>query len=71
MNSSESSKQYVAAIISIGHIMNFDVISEGVEQDDQLETLKSIGCDYIQGFIWGRPLSPEDAEDLVISSMKA
>ena len=66
MNSSESSKQYVAAIISIGHIMNFDVISEGVEEPEQLDTLKSIGCDYIQGFIWGRPLDKEAAEKLVL-----
>ena len=70
MNSSDSSKQYVAAIISIGHIMNFDVISEGVEEPEQLETLKSIGCDYIQGYIWGRPLSPENAEKLVSESIK-
>lgn len=67
MNSSDSSKQYVAAIISIGHIMKFDVISEGVEQQDQLETLRSVGCDYIQGFIWGRPMPPEEAENLVRS----
>ncbi len=65
MNTSESSRQYVAEIISIGHIMGFDVISEGVEEPEQLETLKSIGCDYIQGYIWGRPLSAEDAEKLV------
>ena len=65
MNSSDSSKQYVAAIISIGHIMHFKVISEGVEQADQLDTLRSIGCDYIQGFIWGRPIDPEEAEKLV------
>lgn len=69
MNTSDSSKQYVAAIISIGHIMNFDVISEGVEEPDQLDTLRSIGCDYIQGYIWGRPLPPEDAEALVIKSV--
>ena len=65
MNTSESSRQYVAEIISIGHIMGFDVISEGVEEPEQLEALKSIGCDYIQGYIWGRPLSAEDAEKLV------
>ena len=65
MNSSESSKQYVAAIISIGHIMGFDVISEGVEQEEQLETLRSIGWDYIQGFLWGQPLLPEEAQALV------
>ena len=65
MNTSESSRQYVAAIISIGHVMGFDVISEGVEAQDQLETLKNIGCDFVQGFFWGRPLSAEDAEKLV------
>lgn len=69
MNSSESSKKYVAAIISIGHIMNFGVISEGVEESAQLETLRSIGCDYIQGYIWGKPMSPEDAEILVAKSV--
>ena len=71
MNNGESSKQYVAAIISIGHIMKFDVIAEGVEEPDQLETLRSIGCDYIQGFIWGRPLPPETAEKLVIEAAQA
>jgi len=65
MNSSEKSKQYVAAIISLGHIMGYEVISEGVEEDDQLETLRKIGCDYIQGYIWGRPLPQEEAEKLI------
>jgi EAL domain-containing protein (putative c-di-GMP-specific phosphodiesterase class I) len=68
MNTNESSRQYVAAIISMGHIMGFDVISEGVEEPEQLETLRSIGCDYIQGFLWGRPLSAEDAEKLVLNA---
>ena len=70
MNTSDSSKKYVAAIISIGHIMNFNVISEGVEEEEQLETLKDIGCDFIQGFIWGRPLPPEEAEKLVLSEVR-
>ncbi len=65
MNTSESSRQYVAAIISMGHIMGFDVISEGVETEEQLDSLKDIGCDYIQGFFWGRPMSAEDAEKIV------
>ena len=68
MDTSESSRQYVATIISIGHIMGFNVISEGVEDDGQLDTLKSIGCDYVQGFVWGRPLSAEDAAELIRSA---
>jgi EAL domain-containing protein (putative c-di-GMP-specific phosphodiesterase class I) len=69
MNTGESSRKYVAAIISIGHVMGFNVISEGVEEPEQLETLKSIGCDYIQGFIWGRPLPAEEADRLVRESL--
>ena len=65
MNSSDSSKQYVASIIAIGHIMGFKVISEGVEEDKQIDTLREIGCDYVQGFIWGRPLSVEKVLELV------
>ena len=67
MNTSESSRQYVAEIISIGHIMGFDVISEGVEEPDQIDTLKSIGCDYIQGFVWGRPMPVDDALEIVFA----
>ncbi len=68
MNSSDSSKQYVASIISIGHVLKFEVISEGVESPAQLETLQKIGCNYIQGYLWGKPLPPEEAEKLILSS---
>ena len=70
INDNESSKQYVAAMISMGHIMGLDVISEGVEENDQIASLRSIGCDYIQGFIWGRPMSAENAEKLVMGLVK-
>ena len=65
MNTSESSKKYVEAIISLAHVLDLKVIAEGVEEPEQIETLNAIGCDYIQGFIWGRPLPKEEAEKLV------
>ena len=67
MSLNESSKQYVAMIISIGHTLDLKVISEGVESDDQVKVLKSIGCDYIQGYVWGKPMPLEDANRLVAS----
>lgn len=67
MSLNESSKQYVAMIISIGHTLDLKVISEGVESADQVKVLKDIGCDYIQGYVWGRPMPPEEAYELVIS----
>jgi diguanylate cyclase (GGDEF)-like protein len=71
INSGTSSKQYVEGIISLGHIIGFEVISEGVEEPEQLEALNDIGCDFIQGYIWGRPMLPEDAEDLVMAELNA
>ncbi len=67
MSLNESSKQYVAMIISIGHTLDLKVISEGVESDDQVNVLKSIGCDYIQGYVWGKPMPLEEANRLVAS----
>lgn len=46
--------------------MGLDVISEGVEEEEQLDALSSIGCEFVQGYIWGHPLSAEDAEKLVM-----
>ena len=65
MNQSTSSRQYVAMIISIGHTLNLKVISEGVESEDQVDVLKEIGCDFIQGYVWGKPMPPEEARKLV------
>ncbi len=69
MNNNDSSRKYVATIISLGHIMGIDVLSEGVETEEQLETLKDIGCDYIQGYIWGKPLNEEEAREVVMNSV--
>lgn len=68
MNLSDSSRQYVAMIISIGHTLDLKVISEGVESADQVDVLKDIGCDYIQGYVWGKPMPPEEAGKLVAES---
>jgi len=45
--------------------MNFAVISEGVEEEYQRALLEELGCDYIQGFLWGRPLILDDAKKLI------
>ena len=49
-------RDFVDAIIYMGHLMKCDVISEGVESDEQLKLLKDHECDFIQGFVWGRPM---------------
>ena len=68
MNENEASKKYVEAIISLAHVLDFKVVAEGAELQDQLDTLKGIDCDYVQGFVWGRPIGQEDAERLVMEA---
>ncbi len=57
---------FVKAIISIGHMFNCKVISEGVELESQLDTLRELKCDYIQGYIWGKPQPHSDAVQLIV-----
>lgn len=66
-NDSKSLK-FVNAVISIGHIMGCEVISEGVETQHQLDLLAEQKCDLIQGFIWGEPIGFKDAEKLINDS---
>lgn len=65
MDVNDSSKQFVAMIISIGHVLDLKVISEGVESAEQVQALKNIGCDYVQGYVWGHPMEPEEAKALI------
>lgn len=51
---------FVDVIIRLGHIMNNKVIAEGVENTEQLTLLSFLGCDYIQGYVWGKPMSLEE-----------
>ena len=46
----------VTAIIAMAHSLKVDVVAEGVETEQQLDYLRRLGCDLIQGFLISRPL---------------
>ena len=62
---SETGRKFVKAVVGMGHLFGAKVIAEGVEQEYQLEALKEFGCEYIQGYIWGKRISLEDAIKMV------
>jgi len=56
----------VRAIITLGHALDLTVVAEGVETHEQLESLKELECDVVQGFLFSKALSSEDFEELLI-----
>ncbi len=64
IESNAMNRDFVDAIIYMGHLIKCEVICEGVENDEQLELLKAHECDFVQGFVWGRPLEYDNAIDL-------
>ncbi|PSK97500.1 PAS domain S-box-containing protein/diguanylate cyclase (GGDEF)-like protein [Murinocardiopsis flavida] len=52
-------------IIRLGQDLGMQVVAEGIEQPDQLERLRAMGCGYGQGFLMARPMAAEGVESLV------
>lgn len=56
----EKGKTLVEQVIMLAKLLNMKVVAEGVETKDQIEVLKQLKCDEIQGFYYAKPM-PEDA----------
>ncbi|QCR32204.1 bifunctional diguanylate cyclase/phosphodiesterase [Lysinibacillus sp. SGAir0095] len=55
----------VDAIIQMAHRLNMKVIAEGVESIQQLNQLNQMGCDYIQGYYYSKPVPMEELIDFL------
>ena len=55
----------VAATHSLAQNLDLKVVAEGVETPDQMQRLQEMGSDYLQGYYFSRPLTPEDADELL------
>jgi diguanylate cyclase (GGDEF)-like protein len=49
----------VVAVVDLAHALGLAVVAEGVETEQQRDQLRLLGCDYAQGFLFGRPVLPE------------
>ncbi|MEU8819681.1 EAL domain-containing protein [Actinoplanes sp. NPDC048796] len=64
-------KALVDAVVSLGQALQLSTVAEGIETDDQWATLQSLGCDYGQGFLFGRPSDPAAIERLLAAEPAA
>lgn len=58
----------IHTIVALGRTLNLKVTAEGVETPEQAEALKDSGCDYAQGYWFGRPLTVDVANELAKST---
>ncbi|MEO7917669.1 MAG: EAL domain-containing protein, partial [Dokdonella sp.] len=65
MDDAGPGKAIVAAIISLAHALDMQVIAEGVETRAQADQLERLGCDLMQGYLISRPIPFDELGDLL------
>jgi EAL domain-containing protein (putative c-di-GMP-specific phosphodiesterase class I) len=51
----------VAGIIALARGLSAEVIAEGIETPEQRDLINDLGCNLVQGYLFARPMSPDDA----------
>ena len=62
-------REIVSAIIKIAKSKRINTIAEGVETEGQLKILEELGCDFIQGFLFEKPMCAAELTDYLRRSM--
>ena len=65
----EIDRDVVKSVITLAKNIELKTIAEGFEDETQLEILRELGCDEIQGYFWGKPMSAKDFEELIRSTL--
>jgi diguanylate cyclase (GGDEF)-like protein/PAS domain S-box-containing protein len=56
----QGDESLVAAIVAMADSLGIEVVAEGVENNAQRECIKRLGCDYMQGYLFGKPMPAEE-----------
>lgn len=66
----QSGISILKAMVQVGHELNMTILAEGVETDEQVQALKAIHCDVIQGFRFFSPLPQQEAKKKILENFK-
>ena len=58
-------------IVDLGRTLHMQTVAEGIESSAQFQQLQDLGCDFGQGFLFARPVSPDQVRDLLMNHMAA
>ena len=70
MDKGQKNKDVIALVMDLAKKIGIKVVAEGVETKEQCDFLKSLGCDYVQGYYFSKPLSPKEMEALLEKEQK-
>lgn len=65
IHTDDVARNFVEQIVNIGHSLGCNVIAEGIEAEEQAQVLSRQDCDYIQGYLWGKPMEYAQALTLI------
>jgi len=68
MRESETDLEIVRTILALARSLGLDVVAEGVEVGEQMHQPRSLGCQFGQGYYFGRPVPPEETALLLAST---
>jgi diguanylate cyclase (GGDEF)-like protein/PAS domain S-box-containing protein len=71
IETNRDSAAIAAAVIALAHSLGLKVVAEGVEQDAQMQYLRSLDCDIAQGYLYGRPMPPDEFRVLMARQIHA
>lgn len=61
------SENILASVVRMAKWLDMPVVAEGVERREQVDFLRSIGCEYVQGYYFAKPMPVEEYENMVFS----
>jgi EAL domain-containing protein (putative c-di-GMP-specific phosphodiesterase class I) len=59
----DKNEPLAAAVIALGESLSLDVVAKGIEYDEQASSLRDLGCDLGQGFLFARPMAHDALHD--------
>jgi predicted signal transduction protein with EAL and GGDEF domain len=65
LHPSSSDLAIVNAVLTLGKGLNLNIVAEGVETEELQETLRNLGCEYVQGYLYSPPVPAQEATELL------
>jgi diguanylate cyclase (GGDEF)-like protein len=60
---------FAHSIVALGRTLDLRIVAEGIEQSEQLDRLRQLGCEFGQGFLFARPMSASGIQGLIVDGL--